>query len=110
MSKTNTNNKHLLSYIKKDDITHIINNSLRGTDFHTVYNTHAWSRWTALTSTGTGKLSKQLHIKTTVQRTIIRQYGAIIGILTVDGQGWHGTFYPLGKTGWVKLGRNVSYR
>jgi len=21
-------------------------------------------------------------------------------------QGWHGTFYPLGKTGWVKLGES----
>jgi len=23
--------------------------------------------------------------------------------------GWHGTFYPLGKTGWVKLGKKVSF-
>jgi len=24
-------------------------------------------------------------------------------------QGWHGKFYPLGKTGWVKLGKKVSF-
>jgi len=24
-------------------------------------------------------------------------------------QGWHGTFYPLGKTGWVKLGKRVGF-
>jgi len=23
-----------------------------------------------------------------------------------SNQGWHGTFYPLGKTGWVKLGES----
>jgi len=24
-------------------------------------------------------------------------------------QGWHGTFYQLGKTGWVKLDKKISF-
>ena len=27
----------------------------------------------------------------------------------VLNQGWHGTFYQLGKTGWVKLGQMVGF-
>jgi len=24
-------------------------------------------------------------------------------------QDWHGTFYPLGKTSWVKLGKKIGF-
>ena len=29
-----------------------------------------------------------------------------LAVIIVSQQGWHGTFYPLGKTGWVKLGES----
>jgi len=56
---------------------------------------------TALEKTTKNADNLKLHHDTPVQITWLKSIH--------PGQCWHGKFYPLGKTGWVKLDKRVSF-